>query len=74
MLPFYTTYEQSLEIPQFIQLLYEADLDLHFVAEVGRIAAFDQGMFDLLKMWSESKDPDILQELQKGINDYGKEK
>ena len=66
-IPFPTIPEQISRIPDLIKSL---DLSQPLVNKIKDLAAIDQGVFDLIEMWDKDRDPEILDEILKSVQDW----
>ena len=72
-IPFRTTYLQSIMIPS---LAFELECDLvgsDLINQISNLARKDQGVFDLLNMYSDANDAEkvaILKDLEQSLRDY----
>jgi hypothetical protein len=62
-LPFKTTQEQISKLPAILTEMLLADIAPDFAERVITLASEDQGMFDLLEMWSEHRNNLVEREL-----------
>lgn len=73
-LPFATTKEQFLELKYFLGLMNLSGINSDFTDKLYKIACADQGVFDLIKMWSQESDfkerTNIIFDLEGSVKDY----
>jgi len=74
LIPFRTNEDQKLKVISFGGLMLLSDLDFNFINQVIELACVDQGVYDLMKLWSEEKKQEkkdnILNDLKKSLIDY----
>lgn len=73
-LPFVTTENQNSELPSYLNLMNSSGISKRFTEDLNNIAKFDQGVFDLIKMWAKESDvkerTNIINDLEISIKDY----
>ncbi len=74
-IPFQTSIEQIANLPTYVQEMQRCGHGKEFIANVLRIAVFDQGMYDLIEMWifahsNSDLSEKIVKEMLNTINDY----
>lgn len=75
MIPFKTTPEQVLNLASIMVDMRAEGLDDAFIVKASELARVDQGVYDLMSLWSEAaEDPaerdEIVAEIQESIDDY----
>ena len=77
-IPFQTTPEQQSRIEGYAGKMLERGLDNAFVANVSGLSMKDQGVYELMEMWSMELDEEIenfagelIDELRDSLKDYG---
>jgi hypothetical protein len=73
MIPFKTTPEQRLKLAQIVVEMQKAKLDTAFIDSASELARVDQGVFDLVELWHQTKAADraeILADIQESLDDY----
>lgn len=75
MIPFRTTPEQVLRLAAIMLEMERAGIDRSFIVEAEELARMDQGVFDLMELWSEAAaDPserdEVIASLQESLDDY----
>jgi transcriptional regulator with XRE-family HTH domain len=74
MIPFQTTPDQLIELASHVTAMKKAGLDAAFIAEAFDLARVDQGVFDLMALWSEvdsKKERDeIVADIRDVLDDY----
>lgn len=73
MIPFQTTSAQVIELAAIVTKMAKAGIDSEFIVKAEAIARTDQGAFDLMSLWLESKGAErdeILADLQDTVDDY----
>jgi hypothetical protein len=77
MIPFKTTAEQILNLPSITAEMTVAGVEPEFIVNVCELARTDQGVYDLMEMWSAAKSgsperEELLDDLQDALDDYAK--
>jgi hypothetical protein len=72
---FQTTEEQKVKLADIICDMVASNIDIEFITKINKIAKYDQGVFDLREIWSNSKNDlnerkEIIKDLQDAIDDY----
>jgi len=72
---FQTTEEQKVKLADIICDMVASNIDIEFITKINKIAKYDQGVFDLMEIWSNSKNDlnerkEIIKDLQDAIDDY----
>ena len=74
IIPFSTSAEEIAQLKGIASAMVKADLDFDWVVAVEQLAKTDQGTFDLMKLWQDTKDKDtrteIVADLQDALDDY----
>jgi hypothetical protein len=74
MIPFQTTAEQILKLDDITIKMRNAGINDSFINNAKNIAITDQGVFDLMELWTKETDlselAEIINDIQKAINDY----
>jgi DNA-binding phage protein len=52
MIPFPTTSEQKLKLAEYVVQMMHAGLDREFIVNASELARMDQGVYDLVELWS----------------------
>jgi hypothetical protein len=75
MILFRTTTEQAMTLASIMVEMGRAGLDDQFIVAASDLARSDQGLYDLMAMWSAATDAterdEIIADLQESIDDYG---
>lgn len=70
-IPFTTTLTEQSNICLLAALMLEADVDPRFVAKTARLAHKDQGVYDLMLLWTDDPDrPATITAIQECIHDW----
>ncbi len=74
MIPFKTTEFQRGLLNLITDDMYYAEIDPDLVLKARKLAETDQGIFDLMHLWSKTNCEltEIVEDLQKSVDDYAK--
>ena len=75
MIPFKTTPEQVLTLASIVLEMQQAGISATFIRDAHELACTDQGVFDLMEIWSGLQDGDperdeAIADIQDLIDDY----
>lgn len=74
MIPFQTTSDQILKLAAIMVEMERAGLDRDFIVKASELARFDQGVYDLMALWSDANDATeqaaIIADVQESLDDY----
>ena len=74
MIPFKTTDDEILKLSDIVVEMQKAGLDRGFIARAYDLAREDQGVFDLMSLWSSTNEleerEEIVADIQASIDDY----
>ena len=75
IIPFATTDEQIDMLVTYLSVMQSSGMTQEFVTQTLKLAIYDQGLFDLVKLWYDSNNPSnrtqIIEEIRASIKDYG---
>lgn len=72
MIPFPTKRNNLTVLASIITEMEAKNLDKKFLAKILELASYDEGIFDLVKMWKDEPNQreEIIIEIQRSIQDY----